>query len=64
MRLCDWWSNESCDGNTFVAYDRFASLLAQYRHPEVARIAQVVEQKLEALVAEATGTEASARTQA
>jgi hypothetical protein len=35
-----------------------------YRHPEVARIAQVVEQKLEALVAEATGTETSARTQA
>ena len=34
---------ESRDGNTFVAYNRFASLLAQYRHPEVARITHVVE---------------------
>jgi hypothetical protein len=34
---------ESRDGNTFVAYNRFASLLAQYRHPEVARITHVME---------------------
>jgi uncharacterized protein (DUF302 family) len=49
---------EGHNGKTLVAFDRLTSLLVQYRHPEVARVAEVVEQKLEALVAEATGTEA------
>lgn len=44
-------------GTTFVAYDRFSSLLSQYHRPEIAAVAQLVEQKLEALVAEATGGE-------
>ena len=46
---------EGEQGRTFVAYDRFSSLLSQYNRPEVTQIAQLVEQKLEALVAEATG---------
>lgn len=45
---------ESDQGETVVAYDRFSSLLAQYQHPEIARIAGLVEQKLELLVSEAT----------
>ena len=49
---------EGHDGKTFVAYDGFSSLLAQYQHPGVAKIAEIVERTLEALVAEATGTEA------
>ncbi|HEY4387366.1 MAG TPA: DUF302 domain-containing protein [Ktedonobacteraceae bacterium] len=40
--------------NTFVAYDNFVSLLAQYHHEEITRVAQIVEQKLEALLAEVT----------
>jgi len=44
-------------GKTFLAYDRFGSLLAQYGYPEIARVAQAVEQSLEALIADATGTE-------
>ena len=40
---------ESAQEKTFVAYDRFSSLLAQYQHPEIERIARLVEQKLEAL---------------
>ena len=39
---------------TCVAYDRFTSLLAQYQHPQVNSIAQLVEQKVEELVAQAT----------
>lgn len=42
-------------GTTFVAYDRFSWLLSQYHRPEIAAVAQLVEQKLEALVAGATG---------
>ena len=44
-------------GTTFIAYDRFSSLLCQYHRPEIAAVAQLVEEKLEALVAEATGGE-------
>lgn len=44
---------ESEKGNTCVAYDRFSSLLAQYQRPEIARIARIVELKLEARVTEA-----------
>jgi uncharacterized protein (DUF302 family) len=50
---------EGEQGATFVAYDRFSSLLSQYHRPEIFSVAQVVEKKLEALVAEATGTEAA-----
>jgi hypothetical protein len=42
------------DGRTFVAYDNFVSLLVQYKREEVTRVAQIVEQKLEMLVAEVT----------
>lgn len=48
---------EGEQGTTFVAYDRFSSLLSQYHRPEIAAVAQLVEQKLETLVAEATGGE-------
>jgi uncharacterized protein (DUF302 family) len=41
-------------GRTFVAYDNFISLLVQYQREEITQVARVVEQKLEALVAEAT----------
>ncbi len=45
---------EDEDGRTFVAYDNFVSLLVQYQSEQVSRVAQIVEQKLEALVAEVT----------
>jgi uncharacterized protein (DUF302 family) len=45
---------ENEDGRTFVAYDNFVSLLVQYQREEVTRVAQIVEQKLETLVAEVT----------
>jgi uncharacterized protein (DUF302 family) len=48
---------EDHEGRTFVAYDRFSSQLAQYQHEEIASVAQLVEQRLEALVAEAVGSE-------
>ena len=48
---------ENRAGTTFVAYERFTSQLAQYPNPEIAPVAQLVEQKLEALVAKATGDE-------
>jgi len=57
MRLAVY---ETHDGNTFVAFDRLTSLLAQYSHPEIARVARLVEQRVEALIAEATGTEGDA----
>ena len=41
-------------GKTFVAYDNFATLLAQYQRPEITQVAQVVEQKLEALLTAVT----------
>ena len=41
-------------GKTFVAYDNFASLLAQYQREEITRVAQIVEQKLEALLTAVT----------
>src|SRR5258706_5665353 len=37
-------------GKTFVAYDRFGSLFAQYQREEITRAAQLVEQHLEALL--------------
>jgi uncharacterized protein (DUF302 family) len=46
---------ENRAGNAFVAYERFTSQLAQYPNPEIAPVAQLVEQKLEELVAKATG---------
>lgn len=46
---------EDQEGRSFVAYDRFTSQLAQYKHEEVARVARVVESKLETLVSEAVG---------
>jgi uncharacterized protein (DUF302 family) len=42
------------EGSTFVAYDSFVSLLAQYQSEEINQIAQLVGQKLETLVAEVT----------
>jgi uncharacterized protein (DUF302 family) len=48
---------EGEQGATFVAYDSFSSLLSQYHRAEIAAVAQLVEQKLEVLVAEATGVE-------
>jgi uncharacterized protein (DUF302 family) len=45
---------EDEEGRTFVAYESFVSLLAQYQREEITQVARVVEQKLEALVAEAT----------
>jgi uncharacterized protein (DUF302 family) len=47
---------ENRAGKAVVAYERFTSQLAQYPQPEIAAVAQLVEQKLEALVAEATGS--------
>jgi uncharacterized protein (DUF302 family) len=29
--------------NTYVAYDRFSSLLSQYHRPEIASVAELVE---------------------
>src|SRR5438128_4658522 len=46
---------ENRAGKAFVAYERFTSQLAQYPNPEIAPVAQLVEQKLEELVAKATG---------
>ena len=64
MRLSDWWSTGSTMEIPLQPMTDLPLCWLMYRHPEVARIAQGVEQKLEALVAEATGTETSARTQA
>jgi uncharacterized protein (DUF302 family) len=47
---------ENRAGQAVVAYERFTSQLAQYPHPQIATVAQLVEQKLEALVAQATGS--------
>ena len=41
-------------GKTFVAYDTFVSLLAQYQREEITQVAQVVEHKLEALLSAVT----------
>ncbi|MFL5660879.1 MAG: DUF302 domain-containing protein [Ktedonobacteraceae bacterium] len=46
---------ENRAGKAFVAYERFTSQLAQYPNPEIPAVAQLVEQKLEGLVAKATG---------
>jgi uncharacterized protein (DUF302 family) len=47
---------ENRAGKVVVAYERLTSQLAQYPQPEIAQVSQLVEQKLEALVAEATGS--------
>ena len=44
---------EAENGGTCISYDRFTSVVARYPHPEVARVAKDVEQKLEDLVAQA-----------
>lgn len=40
---------------TFVVYDRFSSLLSQFKNEKIAHIAELVEQELEELVVEVTG---------
>jgi uncharacterized protein (DUF302 family) len=45
---------EDTAGKTYVAYDNFVSLLAQYQREDVTQVAQVVEAKLEALLAAVT----------
>ncbi len=39
------------------AYDNFVSLFAQYQREEITQVAQIVEQKLEALLAAVTEVE-------
>jgi uncharacterized protein (DUF302 family) len=46
---------ENEQGGTSITYDRFTSVVAPYRHPEIARVAEIVEQKLEDVVASALG---------
>ena len=46
---------EDGEGKCVVTYDRFTSALARYQHPEITSTAQVVEQKLDALVGEIAG---------
>ena len=43
---------EDGKGRTFLAYDRFSSQLAQYQNEEIPPIARLVEQRVEALVAQ------------
>lgn len=45
---------EDEEGRAFVAYDGFVSQLAQYQSEAITSVAQLVEHKLEALVAEVT----------
>jgi uncharacterized protein (DUF302 family) len=45
---------EDKESRTFVAFDSFTSLLVQYQQEEITQVAQLVEQKLEALVTEVT----------
>ena len=46
---------EDGENKCVVACDRFTSLLARYQHPEIASTAKLVEQKVDALIAEVTG---------
>jgi uncharacterized protein (DUF302 family) len=46
---------EGKDGDTCISYDRFSSVVARFRHPEIARVAGIVQQKLEAVVAAVLG---------
>ena len=50
---------EDGEGKCVVACDQFTSLLARYQHPEIASTAKLVEQKVDALVAEVTGEAAN-----
>src|SRR5215468_8551455 len=45
---------EDGEGKCVVACDRFTTLLARYQHPEIASTSKLVEQKVEALIAEVT----------
>lgn len=45
---------EDEESRTFVAFDSFTSLLVKYQGEEITQVAQLVEQKLDALVAEVT----------
>ena len=46
---------EDEEGKTFVAYDSIVSQLAQYQQEDINQVAQIVEQKLQALVTDVTG---------
>jgi uncharacterized protein (DUF302 family) len=48
---------EDGEGKCVVACDQFTSLLARYPHPEIAATAKLVEEKVDALIAEITGEE-------
>jgi uncharacterized protein (DUF302 family) len=45
---------EDEDGYTFVAFDSVTSLLIQYQSEEVTQVAQLVEEKMEALCSSTT----------
>jgi uncharacterized protein (DUF302 family) len=47
---------ENSHGKTVIARDSFSSLLAQCGRADIARTAELVENKVDALIAEATGT--------
>lgn len=42
------------NGKTMIAYDRISSQLSQFQNSDVARIAALVEQKLDSLIADVT----------
>lgn len=46
---------ENYEGQTFVAYDRLTSLVAQYHNETITTIAMLVDQKMDDLIREATG---------
>lgn len=46
---------EDYEGNTFLAFDRLASLVRQYQHEYVTSMALLVDNKLEELALEAAG---------
>lgn len=46
---------EDYDGQTFVAYDRLASLVSQYQNEEVTNVARLVDYKLDELARAVTG---------
>src|SRR5262252_10689189 len=48
---------EDGGGKCVVTCDRFTSVLARYQHPEIASTSKLVEQKVDALIAEVTGEE-------
>ena len=54
--LLERWANahEKERETDEIDYDHFVSLLAQYQREEITQVAQIVEQKLEALLAAVT----------